>query len=292
MKYEFMKKHCSTFQVEKMAKVLKVSRSSYYSWKKRGKSKRRKENEILLVHIKNIYYTHKGNYGSPRITSELEDMNIECGHNRVAKLMKENNIVAKTKKKYKSTTKSKHDKPVAPDLLNKNFSAPEKNQIWTSDITYIWTKEGWLYLAVVLDIFSRKIVGWALEKYLKKELVTKALLRALSERRPEYGLIFHSDRGVQYASIEVRDILSDNEILQSMSEKGNCYGNAITESFFHTLKGEHICWETYETREVARMSIFKYIEMYYNRKRKHSSIGYMSPEKFEQSVYGVDEQVA
>ena len=242
----------------------------------------------------NIYHSHKGRYGSPRITAELKDMGIECGHNRVARLMRKNNIAAKTKKKYKKTTYSDHDKPIAPDLLEKDFSAAEKDKVWTSDITYIWTKEGWMYLAVVLDVFSRKIIGWALEKHLRKELVTKALLKALSDREPEldFNLIFHSDRGVQYSSKKVRDILHDNEILQSMSEKGNCYRNAITETFFHTLKVEHVYWEEFETRREARMSIFRYIEVYYNRKRRHSAIDYLSPEKYEDSVYGVKEQAA
>jgi len=285
MKYRFIENHCSEFHVEKMCHVLNISRSSYYNWKTSGKSMRKTENEKLLREIRHVYEKSRKNYGAPRITVDLNENGIKCGHNRVEKLMRENNIIAKTKKKYKVTTNSKHNNPIAPDLLCKNFVAGRENEVWTSDITYIWTKEGWLYLAVILDIYSRKIVGWSLEKHLRSELVKKALLKAISIRNPAPGLIFHSDRGVQYTSRSIRNLLRLYGMRQSMSEKGNCYGNAITESLFHTLKTEHVYFESYATRVAARQSIFDYIEIYYNRQRRHSAIGYVSPERFEQLNY-------
>lgn len=286
MKYKFIRGNCFAFPVGKMCQTFKVSRSSYYGWEKRGKSKRGQEDEALLLEIKKVYERSRGRYGSPRITAELREKGVSCSHNRIARLMKENKIMAKTKRRFKVTTKSNHEKAIAGDLLQQGFMAKERNQVWASDITYIWTNEGWLYLAVILDIYSRKIVGWALERYLRSDIVKKALLKALAERNPGQGLIFHSDQGIQYASNEIVKILKAHEIRQSMSSRGNCYGNAITETFFHTIKTEHIFFESYETRESARLSIFEYIEIFYNRERRHSALGYKSPEKFEQLTYG------
>jgi len=196
-------------------------------------------------------------------------------------LMKKNNIWAKMSRKFKVTTKQSSRALASENLVKQNFSVTRRNQIWTSDITYLWTKQGWLYLAVVMDVYSRKIVGWSISSSLSSELVERALLMAILHRNPNSGIIFHSDRGSQYTSSSFRRILKNYGIVQSMSSTGNCYDNAITESFFHTLKTELIYWEKYQSREEAKRSIFKYIEINYNRRRLHSSLGYLSPVEFE-----------
>ena len=200
---------------------------------------------------------------------------------RIARIMRANNIRAKTKKRFKVTTKQNSRTKASENMLKGNFSSERENRIWTSDITYLWTKEGWLYLAVVMDVYSRKIVGWSLGSSLSKQLVVKALIMAIVHRKPEAGIIFHSDRGSQYTSNSVRNLLKSYQMTQSMSSSGNCYDNAITESFFHTLKIELIFWKRYQNREQAKRSIFEYIEVFYNRERLHSSIGYLSPVEFE-----------
>ncbi len=272
------------FRVEKMCAVLDVSRSGYYSWLKRPESKRARENKILLKQIKKVHQDkNKRVYGSPRMTQELRDQGFRCSENRVASLMRQNRIRAKTKRRFKVTTKSKHKRPVAPNLVEQNFSAHQPNQLWTSDITYVWTSEGWLYLAAILDVCSRAIVGWSTSSRLTDELVTRALNQALYQRKITHRLTFHSDRGSQFASDAVKELLLKNQITQSMSAKGNCYDNAITESFFSTLKNEHVYLEKFRTRQHAHSSLFEYIELFYNRKRRHSAIGFMAPLQFEKS---------
>jgi transposase InsO family protein len=260
---------------------MEVSKSSYYKYLRRKQSKREKERKEILNEIKEIYQESKGRYGIPRINAELNRRGIKCDKKRIARIMKEEGISAKTRKKHKITTNSKHKLPVAENLLRQNFRADRANKIWASDITYVWTKEGWLYLAAILDLYSRKIIGWQLDKRLDKKLVIEALREALESRSISKGIIFHSDQGVQYASEEFKKILKNNGILQSMSRRGNCYDNAVTESFFHTLKTELVYFENYKTKQEARTSIFEYIEVFYNRKRIHSSIGYLTPEEFE-----------
>jgi len=282
MKYQFIEKHRSQFAVEKMCRAFQISKSGYYAWRDRPKSKRDLENEQLDNLIKTIYRKNRGNYGSPRITEALNNQNIACSENRVARRMHSNGIKAKTKKRFKVTTNSKHNHPIAENLLNQNFKAQRPNQVWASDITYIWTHEGWLYLAVILDLFSRQIVGWAMSHRLGQELVLNAFQQAVWRRRPESGVIFHSDQGVQYACHAFGDELQQHKFIQSMSGKGNCYDNAVVESFFHTLKTELIYFESYNTREEAKNSVFEYIEIYYNRDRIHSSLQYCSPVQFEQ----------
>jgi transposase InsO family protein len=282
MKYQFIDKHRSEFAVKKMFRALTISKSGYYAWKSRPKSKRNLENEKLDHHIKTIYSKNKGNYGSPRITEALNSQNIACSENRVARRMRINGIKAKTKKRFKVTTNSKHNHPIAKNLLNQDFTAQRPDEVWVSDITYIWTREGWLYLAVILDLFSRRIVGWAMGQHLGQELVINALKQAVWRRRPAPGLIFHSDQGVQYACKAFRKLLKRYKFIQSMSGKGNCYDNAVAESFFHTLKTESVYFESYTTREEAKNSLFEYIEMYYNRQRLHSTLNYCSPVQFEQ----------
>lgn len=282
MKYQFISEYRPAFPVKKMCLILEVSRGGYYKWEQREPSKRKKENKMLLDKIKGIHKKTKKRYGSPRITQELRKEGLLCGKNRVADLMRKNNIQAKAKKKFKATTNSKHNYPIAPNLLEQQFIAQGPNKVWASDITYIWTREGWLYLAAILDIWSRKIVGWAMGERQTKELVIGALKQAIGRRPVKKGIIHHSDRGSQYASTEYSKMLKKHGFQQSMSKKGDCYDNAIMETFFHTLKTELIYWEHYKTRSEAKKSIFEYIEMFYNRERLHSSLDYNSPEDYEQ----------
>lgn len=264
-----------------MCRVLNVSRSGYYSWGYRGESKKAKEDKELLSIIKKIFEKHQERYGAPRIAKDLKENGIRCGRHRTARIMRENGLKAKVKKKFKVTTDSWHKLPIAPNLLNQNFHVVRPNKVWVSDITYVWTREGWMYLCTVIDLYSRKVVGWAMDKRMKKELVIRALDQAYYRRRPGKGLIFHSDRGSQYASHEFRRRLRTYQMVQSMSGKGNCYDNAVAESFFKTLKTELVYWNEYYTREQAKQSIFEYIETYYNRVRRHSFINYFTPDAFE-----------
>jgi transposase InsO family protein len=264
-----------------MCSVLKVSRSGYYDWRKRVVSQRAQANELLLCEIRKAYELNRGLYGSPRITEELHSLGISCNRKRVAKLMRNHGIRAKTKRKFKITTDSTHRLPVAANIVNQHFVAERPNQLWTSDITYLWTREGWMYLSVILDVCSRQIVGYSMNNRLTTDIVTDAFKRAVGWRKVEPGMIFHSDRGSQYASTEMQRLLASYGIRPSMSSTGNCYDNAITETFFHTLKTELIYFNRYETRKEASNSIFEYIEVFYNRRRRHSAIGYHSPVQFE-----------
>jgi transposase InsO family protein len=264
-----------------MCKVLQVSRAGYYHWTKRITSCRYLEDRKLLDIIRYHYNRSRGTYGLPRIYAVIRKEGLKVNKKRVARIMRANNIRAKTKKRFKVTTRQNSRAKASENMLKGNFSSEQENRIWTSDITYLWTKEGWLYLAVVMDVYSRKIVGWSLGSSLSKQLVIKALMMAIVHRKPEAGIIFHSDRGSQYTSNSVRNLLKSYQMTQSMSSSGNCYDNAITESFFHTLKIELIFWNRYQNREQAKRSIFEYIEVFYNRERLHSSIGYLSPVEFE-----------
>ena len=231
--------------------------------------------------MQQIYHQSRRLYGSPRVWDALRDRGIRCGRHRVARLMRLHGIKAKTVRRYKVTTRSRSDQVVPSDLVQRNFTAAAPDQVWTTDITYIWTREGWSYLAVVLDLFSRMIVGWELSSRLTASLVTAAMNRAITWRTPAEGLILHSDRGSQYASVECIELAKEHQFQRSMGSTGSCYDNAVTESFFHTLKTEHINFYRYETRLEARTSIFDYIELFYNRQRKHSTIKNMSPMQYE-----------
>lgn len=248
-------------------------------------SARQLDNERLLNKIHAVHVRNKGRYGSPRIHAALKAQGEICSRKRVARLMKSNQIQAQHKRKFKATTDSHHALPIFPNLLAQNFKAQKPNQIWTADITYCRTQEGWLYLAVVLDIYSRKIVGWALSDRMTADLVCKAFLMAYWCRKPPKGLIHHSDKGSQYASGVFQLLLVNFGVQCSMSGKGNCFDNAVTETFFHTLKTELIFDVVFKNREEAKREIFEYIEIFYNRERLHSTLGYCSPEKFEQ-YYG------
>lgn len=231
--------------------------------------------------IKEIFKESRESYGSPRITEELKKQGIRCNKKRIARLMRKAGISAKIYRKYRITTMSDHNRERSENILGREFVRGGPNEVWTSDITYIRTDEGWLYLAAVMDLYSRKIVGWELEKRLDSDLVEKALQSALYDRKVEEGIIFHSDQGVQYTSESFRRLLKANGFIQSMSRRGNCYDNAVTESFFHTLKTELINRTKYRTRAEARRSIFEYIEIFYNRKRIHSTLGYLTPVEYE-----------
>ena len=278
----FIKDHRKDYPIGIMCRLLSVSRSGYHRQIKRGLSSREFENRRLLEIILFHYKKSKRTYGLPRILAAIRRQGLKVNKKRVAKLMRENNIKAKTKRRFKVTTVQNSKAVASENLLNQNFSSSKENQIWTGDITYLWTKEGWLYLAVVMDIYSRKIVGWSIDSSLSTELVIRALMMAVVHRNPPMGIIFHSDRGSQYTSSSFRSILKNYGIVQSMSSTGNCYDNAITESFFHTLKTELTYWESYQNREEAKRSIFEYIEINYNRRRLHSSLGYLSPVEFEE----------
>jgi len=276
-----MKEHRKQYPMWLMSKLLGVSRAGYYHWLKRRITSGTLEDRRLLEIIKFHYNRSKGTYGLPRIYCAIRKEGLKVNKKKIARLMRINNIRAKTKRKFKVTTVQNTKAAASKNILEGNFNSKKENQIWTSDITYIWTKEGWLYLAVIMDIYSRKIVGWSLSSSLSAGLVIKAIMMAILHRNPEAGLILHSDRGSQYTSISVRNLLKNYRITQSMSSTGSCYDNAITESFFHSLKTELIFWNSYQSREEAKRSIFEYIEIFYNRERLHSSLGYLSPVEFE-----------
>lgn len=270
-----------------MCRVFSVSRSGYYSWRRRPESRRAIENRRLDVHIKSIYTKHKGRYGSPKITVELKDMGIAVGKNRVARRMKETGLRSIVRRKYRATTDSKHSHPVADNLLQRDFKASGPDKVWVSDITFIATERGWLYLTVFIDLFSRMVVGWALSSSLRTDIVLSALRRAIRNRRPGAGLIIHSDRGVQYACKDFRKVLEKHHFVQSMSRKGDCWDNAVAESFFGILKSELIHHERFKGPQDTLQALFEYIEIFYNRKRKHSTLGYQTPVQFEQTMKSV-----
>lgn len=267
-----------------MCCILHASRSGYYQWRKGRVSPRLLRRQQLLVQIKRIYEESRGNYGSPRITRELRKGGIVVNKKMVAELMKENNIQAKHKKKYKATTDSNHNLPVAKNRLKRNFKANKPNQAWVSDITYVRTDEGWLYLAAFIDLFSRKVVGWSMSNRMTTDLVVNAFRMALFRQKRKAPKLVHSDRGSQYASAAFRKELKTHGCKQSMSRKGNCWDNAVAESFFGTLKTELVHHEKYKTREQARLNIFDYIETFYNKRRLHSYLNYISPDDFEKTM--------
>lgn len=267
-----------------MCELFSVSRSGYYAWINRPISPRNKENKKLGENIIHIYSNHRGKYGYPRITKELNKTGINCGKNRVYSIMNKLSLKAKNKKKFKVTTDSKHKLPTYSNVINRDFSATSINQKWFTDISYIHTGEGWLYLAIVIDVYSRAIIGWSMSNTIDKKLVCNALNMALWRRHFPKGVIVHSDRGSQYCSAEYQSILRNHGLVCSMSRKGNCWDNAIAEAFFSILKTELVYDYKYKTRQEARNSVFKYIETYYNQLRIHSSIGYLSPMEFESRI--------
>ena len=264
-----------------MCRVLQVSTQGYYAWAKREPSKRAKANLRLVTDIKAIHAGSRRTYGAPRVRAELVARGQQVGKNRVARLMRQEGIQARRKRKFRRTTDSKHDLPIAPNVLERDFEADAPNEAWVTDITYVWTLEGWLYLAAILDLFSRRVVGWATSASLDRGLALDALHMALQGRQPPPGLVHHSDRGCQYASHDYRAVLDAHGIVCSMSRKGDCWDNAVAESFFGSLKAELINDQEFATRAEARSAIFDYIEVFYNRRRRHSYLGFLSPAHYE-----------
>lgn len=271
----------ANYPVALMCRQLDVSNSGYYAWKKRKPSRRAQEDTVLVEKIKQVHKESRGTYGSPRIVDDLREDGFEVSRRRVARLMKENGITGTSPKRFKVTTDSKHDFPVADNILERKFSQEAPDAAWGTDITYIRTWEGWMYLAVVIDLFSRRVVGWSMATHMRAELVLDALGMALGSRLPQPSMVHHSDRGSQYASNDYRDALRDNGIVCSMSRKGDCWDNAVVESFFATLKKDLIHRRPWPTVPAARAAIAEYIEVFYNRRRKHSTLGYLSPSEFE-----------
>ena len=278
----FIKENRKQYPLALVCEVLQVSPSGYHKWLKNKVSFRVKENQRILDLIKFHHNKSKATYGLPRIYAAIRREGLFVNKKRIARLMRVNNIKAKTKRRFRVTTVQNSKAQASENLLKQNFTASSENKIWTGDITYLWTNEGWVYLAVVMDVYSRKIVGWSIDSSLSAELVIMSLMMALVHRNPERGIIFHSDRGSQYTSSSFRELLKSYGIFQSNSSTGNCYDNAITESFLKKKKTELTYWEKYQTREEAKSSIFEYIEINYNRKRLHSSLGYLAPVEFEE----------
>jgi putative transposase len=282
MKYRFIREHQQEYSVKTMCRVLEVSQSGYYAWHQRPASARQVADERLSAHIRQVHTATHQVYGSRRIRAELADQGQSCGRKRVVRLMRKLGLRGRRRYHRTNTTDSQHTDPVAPNLLNREFSAPAPNTKWVTDITGVWTAEGWLYVAIVLDLFSRLVVGWAMAAHRDAHLVEQALHMALARRHPEAGLLHHSDRGSQYTSGSYQAVLAQFGVQVSMSGKGDCYDNAAMESFFSSLKGEWTDWHTYQTRQEAQLSIFEYIEVFYNRQRRHSTLGYLSPATYEQ----------
>jgi putative transposase len=264
-----------------MCRVLDVSTAGFYAWLLRPQSLRSQANVALVAKIKVIHSESRHTYGAPRVHRALRNEGVWTSFNRVERLMRTNRILGKQKKRFRVTTNSKHPFPVADNILDRNFTVEAQDRFWVSDITYIWTREGWLYLAVTMDLFSRKIVGWSMDSRITWDLVGRAFDMALKNRRPAPGLLHHSDRGSQYACDDYQGLLKNSETVCSMSRKGNCWDNAVAESFFHTLKTELVNEQDYHTRWEAKRSIFEYIEVFYNRRRLHSHLDYQSPEAYE-----------
>ena len=281
MRFGFIQTEKATYPVRALCRTLKVSPSGFYAWCRRGLSDRAKEDVALKVEIRAAHAASNKTYGSPRILKDLKANGQRVGRKRVARLMREEGIEGQRKRRFRTTTDSRHSHPVAANHLDRNFTASAPNKIWVSDITYIWTREGWTYLAAILDLFSRRVVGWSLDSRIDQTLALDALDMALRARRPEAGLLHHSDRGVQYAGADYQKLLRDNGIDCSMSRKGDCWDNAVAESFFSTFKAELVHREDLASRSQTRALVFNYIEGFYNRRRRHSALGYLSPVEYE-----------
>ena len=282
MRFRFIEDRRADYPVRIMCDVLEVSPAGYYAWRSRPESQRSSDNRDLLKDIQRVHRDNHGRYGSPRVHEELKAQGRGASRGRIERLMRHHGIRAiMARPRRAGTTDSRHDLPIAPNLLDRNFVADAPNRIWLADITYVETDQGWLYLAAILDLYSRRIVGWAMSDHLRADLPLAALRMAISAQRPGAGLIHHSDRGVQYASSEYRNALQSAGFSASMSRKGDCYDNAPMESFFHTLKTELVHHTQYATRAEATRDIFAYIEGFYNRTRRHSAIGYISPAEME-----------
>lgn len=283
MRFAFIDAQKACYPITTLCKVLSVSESGYHAWKKRPPSRRAIENERITVHIKAEFKRSRETYGSPRLTDELKDGGVKTGRHRVARLMREAGIRAKKPPRFKKTTDSRHDLPRAPNLVERRFDeiAAAPNKLWVTDLTYIWTWEGWAYLCVFLDVYSRKVVGWAVDSTMEAHIVTNAAKMAIVRRSPESGLIMHSDQGSQYASNLYRELIDTHQFLRSMSRKGDCWDNAIAESFFATIKGDLLDRHSWATRAQVEAAIGEWIEVFYNGQRRHSALGNVSPVNYE-----------
>lgn len=281
MRFELIQAKKADYPIGTLCDVLEVSRSGYYSHFQRGESKRAREDRRLTLKIREAHKASRGTYGSPRVYADLKEQDFEVGKRRIARLMRESGIVGCPLKYWKTTTLSDHDNPIAPNLVMRNFEASGPNELWGADITYIRTWEGWAYLSVVMDLYSRRIVGWSFDNHMRTELILDALKLALGRRAPQPGLVHHSDRGVQYSSDRYRSALKKAGVECSMSRQGDCWDNAMEESFFATLKRELVAGRSFTTKNEAKATVIEYIENFYNCRRRHSSLGYMSPLEYE-----------
>jgi transposase InsO family protein len=281
VRFGFIQTEKATYPVRMLCRTLLVSASGFYSWCRRGLSQRVREDAALKVEIRAAHAASGKTYGSPRVHEELKADGQHVGRKRVARLMREEGLEGQRKRRFRVTTDSRHSYPIAPNALNRDFTASAPNKVWVTDITYIWTREGWIYLAAILDLFSRRVVGWSADSYIDRTLAIDALGMALRTRNPEAGLIHHSDRGSQYASGDYQKLLSEHGITCSMSRKGDCWDNAVAESFFSTLKAELVYRTDFVSRSQAFSLLFEYIEAFYNGRRRHSAIGYVSPVEHE-----------
>ena len=284
MRFKFIEEHRFIFSIGRMCHVMDVSRRGLRAFRNRPASHRQRSDLVTLAHIKEQSRLSLGSYGRPRMTEELKEIGLKVGHRRVGRLMRQNGISVVRTRKHKVTTDSNHKFNIAPNLLDWNFAADGPNQKWAGDITYIWTREGWLYLAVILDLYSRRVIGWAVSNRMKRDLAIRALKMAIAFRSPPKGCIHHTDRGSQYCSHDYQKILRQHRFRASMSGKGNCYDNAAVETFFKTIKAELIWRDTWETRRSAEIAIFEYINGFYNPRRRHSTLGWKSPVAFERKV--------
>ena len=291
MRYAFIRGQVGRYPVRVMCRVLEVTEQGYYAWRSRPESRRLRQNRELMDQVAVVFGEHRQRYGSPRVHKELVAQGRCCGRHRVARLMRQNGLRAKAARKFKVTTDSSHGKAPAANVLSREFTPPAPNRVWAGDITYLWTAEGWMYLAVFIDLYSRMVVGWALSKRLTVDLVLLAFDRALVRRRPGPGLLVHTDRGSQYVATDFLQRLSERQIVLSMSRKGNCWDNAVAESFFHSLKVELVHGELFHTRWQLEREVFEYLEMYFNRKRRHSTLDYVSPQEYER-LYQPETQLA
>ncbi len=284
MRFAFIDRMKKAFPIELLCRVMRVTSRGLRAWRSHPMSQRQRDDMILLAHIREQHRISLASYGRPRMTEELKELGFAVGHRRVGRLMSQNGIRVFRTYKYKATTDSVHNLNVAPNLLKQDFAATGANQKWAGDITYIWTREGWLYLAVIIDLYSRRVIGWAVSNRLKKDLAIRALQMAINLRRPPNGCIHHTDRGSQYCAYEYQKILRQNGFQVSMSGKGNCWDNAVTEALFKTLKAELIWRQTWQTRRQAEAAVLQYINGFYNPRRKHSALGYKSPLAFERKA--------
>lgn len=284
MRFAFVEEHRSQLPVNRLCQIMNVSPRGYRAYRSRPMSRRQRKDLIVLAHIREQFRLSLGSYGRPRMTEELKELGLGVGHRRVGRLMRQNGISVVRTRKHKVTTDSNHKFNIAPNLLNRDFFAEKPNQKWVVDISYIWTREGWLYLAVALDLHSRRVIGWAVSTRMKRDLAIRALEMAIALRRPPEGCVHHSDRGSQYCSHDYQKLLRQHGFKVSMSGKGNCYDNAAMETFFKTIKAELIWRHSWRTRRAAEIAIFEYINGFYNPRRKHSALGWKSPLAFERQA--------